>query len=125
MSGGGVAVDGGESLRGGLAAARRDLERMRDTHAAIARLIAGRAAAAAPRRSGRLAAGIAASANDHSSIIGAAGVAYAGVVHWGWPARHIAGDPFITRAAQACEPQWTDLYRDGLQTVLDDAARTT
>jgi hypothetical protein len=125
MSGAGVSVDGDRTLRGGLVAARRDLAHMRDVHAAIARMVAHRAAAMAPRKSGRLAAGIAATANDHSSVIAAGGVAYAGVVHWGWPARHIAGDPFISRAAQACEPQWTDTYRAGIQTVLDDAARMT
>jgi hypothetical protein len=125
MSGAGVSVDGGDALRGGLAAARRDLGHMRDVHAAIARLIANRAAAAAPRKSGRLAAGITASSNDHSSMVGAGGVAYAGVIHWGWPVRNIAGDPFISRAAQAAEPQWTDIYRAGIQAVLDDAARMT
>ena len=84
-------------------------------------LIAGRAAARAPHRSGRLAASI----RPHSTTGGvslSANVPYSGVIHWGWPARNIRAHTFLVDAARTTESTWTGYYTDAVQDALDKVA---
>ena len=75
----------------------------------------------APQRTGRLAGNIrpAKQAQRARIMAGSSGVPYAGPIHWGWPARNIAENPFISRAAQATEPEWTQAYLEDVQAALD------
>lgn len=53
----------------------------------------------APKQSGRLANSIRASRTKNKSIVRAgAGLQYAGVIHYGYPARNIEPQPFLTDA---------------------------
>ena len=44
---------------------------------------------------------------------------YAGAIHWGWPARNIVGQPFLTDAAKATEPIWVAQYLADIQKIVD------
>ena len=47
------------------------------------------------------------------------GLPYAGPIHWGWPARGICAQPFMTDAAADTEPSWTRTYRAEVDRILD------
>jgi len=49
---------------------------------------------------------------------GRASVPYAGPIHWGWPARNIEPQPFLTDAAVATEPRWTAQYLEDVEAAL-------
>ena len=46
-------------------------------------------------------------------------IPYAGAVHWGWPSRGIAAQPYMTEGAQRTESIWVPLY----QQLMDDALK--
>jgi hypothetical protein len=52
-------------------------------------------------------------------VAGRASVPYAPPIHWGWPARNIAAQPFVSQAAQATESQWLPVYLHDVQQALD------
>jgi hypothetical protein len=115
-------VDGARELRRTLKQAGDDLNDLKDVHAAVGRLVAERAQATAPRRSGKLAASVRANraASGSAIVAGRASVPYAGPIHWGWRRRRIEPNPWISEAAQATEPQWVAVYTDGVQAVMDN-----
>lgn len=117
-----VEVDGGRRLRSTLRKAGSDLGELKAAHAAAAALVTAAAQARAPRRSGTLAGSVRGSGTKTAAIVRAGGarVPYAQPIHWGWPARHITANPFITEAAQATEPAWADTYRREVDRILDD-----
>ena len=79
------------------------------------------AAGAAPRRSGRLAADIRTAGTQRAGIVrvGRASLPYAGPIHWGWPARRIAAQPFAADAARKTEPVWTEIYLAGITRIIE------
>jgi hypothetical protein len=116
-----VQIDGLPRLRRALREAGAGLDDLKDANAAAGALVAGAAAARAPRRSGRLAASIRSNraAGRASVLAGGAAVPYAGPIHWGWEARGIEAQPFATEAAAATEPTWLAIYEHDIQRVLD------
>lgn len=117
-----ITIDGLDRMQRSMVRAAGRLDDLKVANAAAARIVAEAAALAAPRRTGRLAASIRGSRAVGSAVIRAGGarVPYAQPIHWGWAARHISANPFISRAAQATESQWTAYYQDAVQRVLDD-----
>ena len=77
----------------------------------------------APRRSGRLAA-----ATTSESTPFRAGLAnrlvYAQPIHWGWPRRNIASQPWLQDTARAIEPVWLEIIATAIQRELDDVRGT-
>lgn len=69
----------------------------------IGNVVVTEAKARAPKQSGALANSIRPSNTKNKAVVrvGAARVPYAGVIHYGWPRRHIAANPFLESAAQA------------------------
>lgn len=116
-----VRVEGLRELRRELRQAGDDLSDLKDANAKVARLVADKAAALAPRRSGALAASVRGNraAGKAQVAAGGARVPYAGPIHWGWPARGIEARPFVSDAAQQTEAQWLDIYTHDVQRVLD------
>jgi hypothetical protein len=116
-----VTVDGARQLRATLKRAGEDLADLRSTNAAVATYVAVRSAAAAPRRSGALAASVRGNAAATNATIraGGAAVPYAGPIHWGWPARHIAAQPFIADTAATTEPAWAAIYRARVSAIVN------
>lgn len=117
----GVEVEGLAQLRRSLRGLGEDLADLKDANRDAARVVATAAAARAPRRTGRLAASLrpARAAAAASVVAGSAQVPYAGPVHWGWPARHIEGNPFAMQAADATRHVWLPIYERELQRALD------
>jgi hypothetical protein len=113
-------VDGARELRRSLKAAGDDLEDLRAVHATVARYVALRAAAMAPRRSGRLAGSVRGNNAKTSAVVksGGARTPYAGPIHWGWPRRHIAAHPFMVDAAHTTEPTWTRYYLREVERII-------
>lgn len=116
-----VRIDGARQLRATMRRAGTDMRELRETHAAAARVVAGRASATAPRRSGRLAGTIRPGATQTQALVraGFGRVPYAGPIHWGWPARGIRAQPFLADAAQATEPAWVELYGRRIEQIID------
>lgn len=120
----GVEVDGLARLRRDLRRAGSDLADLKAANAAAAAMVAAEASRRAPRKSGRLAASVRGnkSASRASISAGRATVPYAGPIHYGWPARGIEANPFVTDAAQATEPHWRPIFEQELEqaaSVLD------
>lgn len=117
----GIEVEGASRLRKTLKAAGDDLSDMKEAHAAAAQFVAHQAASRAPRVTGTLAGGVRGSGAASVATIRAGGarVPYANPIHWGWPARNIAPQPFITEAAQATEGTWIELYERAADRALD------
>lgn len=117
-------VEGGRKLRAALKAAGDDLADMTAAHKRITDIVIGTAGGKVPRRSGRLASSVRGSGTKTASVVRAGGarVPYAGPIHWGWPTRNISAQPFLVDAARATEPQWTAVYLEDLQAILDKHA---
>jgi phage gpG-like protein len=92
-----------------------DLHRAND---ATSRFIAGRAAGRAPVVSGRLASSLHPESSAEYARV-ASNVIYAGVIHWGWAARHIRANEFLVPTAENTEPVWLRYYREDLQRALN------
>jgi hypothetical protein len=114
-----VEVRGGKRLRATLRAAGDDLSDLRAAHGQVAVLVAG--LASPPRRSGRLASTVRPSGTKTAAIVraGFAAVLYAGPIHWGWPARNITAQPFLSDAATSSEPIWLPIYFADLERIID------
>lgn len=115
-------VEGLDRLVRTLNRAALDVSDLKDAHANAGRIVAADAVPRAPHRSGKLAGTIRTTRQARRAriVAGRSNVPYAGPIHWGWQARHIKANPFISWAAQATEPQWTDGYRRDVQHALDN-----
>lgn len=116
-----VEVEGARQLRKTLRAAGDDLADLKDANQRAADIAVTAAKAGAPRRSGALAGDIRASGTKTAGIIraGRKKIPYAGAVHWGWPSRGIAAQPYMAEGAQRTESIWVPLY----QQLMDDALK--
>lgn len=114
-----VQIIGARQLRRTLRAAGQDMSDLKRVHAEVGRIVV--AASSAPTRTGKLAASIRAGAAATSATVRAGGarVPYAGPIHWGWPARGITAQPFLTEAAQQTEPRWTEVYLTEVNRIID------
>lgn len=118
----GVTVEGLAALTRTMRKAGEDLTDLKDANARAAAIVASAAAGMAPRRTGRLAASIRGTraAARARVVAGRVSVPYAAPIHWGWPARHIKANPFLSDAARATEPQWLPQYLKDVEAALDN-----
>lgn len=116
-----VRVEGLSRLRRGLRDLGDGVDDLKDANARAARIVATAAAARAPRVSGALAGTLRGNraAGRASVMAGRASVAYAGPIHWGWPARGIEANPFVVDAAQATEGLWLSGYEADIDDLVD------
>lgn len=115
-----VEVRGARELRRTLRRAGIDLQDLKEAHAQVGGIVAAAGRTSAPRRSGTLAGSIRASKAAASATVRAGGarVPYAGVIHWGWPRRNIAAQPWLSEAAQSTEPAWTSAYLEAVDKII-------
>ncbi len=113
-------VDGARQLRRSLRKAGDDLTDLKRAHRDVGNVVLGRARGTAPRRSGRLAASQRVGATKTQAIVRAGGarLPYAGPIHWGWPARGIAPQPWLVEAAQSTEPIWTKRFEAAIDEIV-------
>jgi len=114
-------VHGAKQLRKTFKQAGQDLTDLKDVNQRTGDLVAGVARMRAPVRTGTLVASIrpAAAASRVRIRAGSAKVRWAQPIHWGWPARHIRPNPFITEAATSTESTWVGFYFAELQAIID------
>lgn len=110
----GVRVDG---LRGVVRALQQMGAEVEDLKAAFGRIAdegARRAAGHAPKRSGRLAADVRGNRAKSKAVVtaGRSSVPYAGPIQYGWPARNIRANPFMTKASDEMEPRAVQMLED-------------
>lgn len=117
----GVEVQGLTRLRVTMRAAGADMNDLKDANTRAAAMVAQWAAVRAPRRTGRLGSSVRPSRRVGAARItaGSASVPYAGPIHWGWPARHIAPQPWISQSAVETQPAWLPIYQKDIQHILD------
>lgn len=103
----GFRVEGLSSVVRGLQALGSDVEDLKDAFAAIAREAAERAAAAAPRKRGALAADIRGNRAKSKAVVtaGRSSIPYAGPINYGWPARGIEAAGFMQAADAQMGPR--------------------
>ena len=117
----GVRVEGASRLRRTLKAAAGDLGDLKAAHAKAAKVAETAAAGLAPVLSGALKASLRSSGTAREGVIraGKASVPYAAPIHWGWAARGIEPQPFISEGAQVSEPVWLRVFEEDLDKILD------
>jgi hypothetical protein len=120
MSQAALQVLGARGLRTTLKQAGLSVQDLKDSHAKVAELVQRGSAPEAPVRSGKLKRSMRSSGTQTAAIVraGTAAVPYAGPIHWGWEARHIAAQPWIWKEAQDSEPQWLELYMHDLEGIV-------
>lgn len=98
-------------------------EDMRDLMHQLGTVVVLAARPMARRQSGAMAASTRAGRGKTKAVVRAGGarVPYAGVQHYGWPARNITPNPFLTNALQATRPAVLHQLNQGLGKLLADA----
>lgn len=117
-----VSIQGLSRLRRTMKKAEMDMGLLKDLNRAAAGVVEGAASSATPTLTGRLGSTLRSSATQSAGIVraGRKSVPYAGVVHWGWPARNIHAQSWLVDAAHATESEWLDVYLDGVNSILND-----
>lgn|SRR5262245_6339732 len=114
-------VEGLDTLVRTLNRCALDVSDLKDANRAAGDTVANEASARAPRgKTGKLSQSPrpARQARRARVQVGSARVPYAGPIHWGWPARNIAAQPFAATAAQATEPRWRAAYLEAVKRAL-------
>ena len=120
-----VELDGASVETTGIKALRRDAEAvgvaatdLKELTYRLALPIAALGATLAPRRSGRLAAGIRPSRSKRKVMVrvGTSRLAYAGAVHWGWDSR--SGPRFLSVAEERMRPRTLAGLGEGIRDLL-------
>lgn len=121
----GLKLEGGRNLRRTLREAGSDLQELKDANAAAAAIVAARAQSWAPKVTGRLAGTVRSSGTKTAGIVragnnrrGRTGARYATPIHWGWAARNIRANPFLSYSAQATESSWLRLFEQRVNKAL-------
>ena len=116
-----VKVEGLKELLATMRKAGVDMADMKRANQSAGRTVASWAGVTAPRRSGALGMSVrpANQVGRARVMAGGSSVPYAGPIHWGWPARSISAQPFISAAAQATESAWVEQYLNELQQIID------
>ena len=107
----------GKTLKA-MSKAGADAEDMKDLMHAIGNVVVQ--AAQPPNRSGSLADTLRAGLGKTKAVVRAGGrkAPYAGVIHYGWPARNIVAQPFLSEALSATRPELLSMLNDGLGDLL-------
>jgi hypothetical protein len=115
-----VEVQGAKELRRTMKAAGADMTDFGEANATAGRIVAAEAPVWIHAHTGSLGASVRAGTAKTSATVRAGGakVPYAGVVEWGWPAKHIAPHPFLTTAAKSTEATWVDAYLARLEAIV-------
>lgn len=121
----GVQIDGASKMRRTLKAAGADLSELKEVNRRAAQYVMPEAVRTAPYQYGALASTLRVSATVSAGTIkggnkrkGDDGVPYSEVIHYGWPARGIKPQPWLSRAAQTTEPLWIKTYEAEMHAAI-------
>ena len=121
MAGRQISVDGARELRKALKTVGDEAKAgLKDVNLEVAEIVARAAVTKVPARSGALRETVrAAGAQTRASVkAGFKKVPYAGVIHFGWPARGILPRPFLYDALDARRDEVMDAYTDGMADLI-------
>ncbi len=121
MAGRQVSVEGARELRKALKTVGDEAKAgLKDVNLEVAEIVARAAVTKVPARSGALRETVrAAGAQTRASVkAGFKKVPYAGVIHFGWPARGILPRPFLYDALDARRDEVMDAYTDGMADLI-------
>jgi hypothetical protein len=110
MAGTQVRVEGAAELAASLHRAANELDHLDAAHSRVGGFVAAQAGRAAPRRTGRLASSVRVLGSTGKDVTVGSSLVYAGVIHYGWPRRGIAANPFLVVPAERTMPTWSDFY---------------
>ena len=98
------------------------MKKMTAINRRAASVVAAAAGPAAPKLTGLLSASVRPGATQRAGIVraGKKAIPYAGPIHWGWPARGIRAQPFISDAAVATEESWVPLYEKHMRDIIKE-----
>lgn len=118
-----VTVDGLREFRRFLRQLPDDLTAggLEQIHRKVAEPVRRESLSRVPRRSGTLADSIRVAERSKTKAVIRAGkkrVPYAGPIHFGWPARNIAAQPFLTDALADRRQEVADIYTDELDRFI-------
>jgi hypothetical protein len=113
-----VRIEGLSAVLRKLRQAGADSGEMSELMHSLGNIVVG--AADVPVKSGRLKATLRAGRGKTKAVVraGFASVPYAGVQHYGWPARNISAKPFLTDALQANQAQIFSALERGIDDLL-------
>lgn len=118
----GVRASGVTELRKALRTMDKDTRKeLRAASKRAADIIAKAAAEEAPERSGRLRSSIKSGTKQDRGTVKAgtpSRVPYAGVIHWGWPAKNIQANQFITRALKKHHDEVMEAYLAEVRSII-------
>lgn len=114
-----IRLEGHREFRKALRDAGDDMEDLKATHKAAAEIVARRAAIISPQREGMLRDSVDSKGTKTQGYVRAGGrsAIYAGVIHFGWPARNIRPQPFLYDAADQRRAEVLDLYGDRVDAI--------
>ena len=121
MAGRQVSVEGARELRKALKTVGDEAKAgLKETNLEVAEIVARAAVTKVPAQSGALRETIrAAGAQTRASVkAGFKKVPYAGVIHFGWPDRGIAPQPFLYDALDSRRGEVVDAYQSGMADLL-------
>ncbi len=121
MAGRQVSVEGARELRKALKTVGDEAKAgLKDVNLEVAEIVARAAVTKVPSRSGALRETVrAAGAQTRASVkAGFKKVPYAGVIHFGFPARGILPQPFLYDALDARRDEVMDAYTDGIADLI-------
>ena len=119
---GSIQLKGASELARGLKKAGADMKDLRQVNKEAAQIVVPEAKNLAPKgKTGKLAASVRAGATQQAGVVraGSKRVPYAGVIDYGWPGHNIKPTHFANQAAKNTEPQWTQLYADAVQKIIN------
>jgi peptidoglycan/xylan/chitin deacetylase (PgdA/CDA1 family) len=114
-----IKATGVKELRRELRKMGNDLEDLKALNLDVATLVSDRAKDIVPRRTGTLADTIRPAGTKTAGRVraGFKRVPYAGVIHFGWPARRIEPQPFLYDALDQRRGEVFDRYFDGIKKI--------
>ncbi|MGC5584152.1 hypothetical protein [Ornithinimicrobium sp. W1665] len=115
-----VKIEGLRKALRAFEAAGASAEDMKDLMHSIGLIVVATATPNAPTLSGALAGSLRAGRGKTKAVVRAGGarVPYAGVQHYGWPARNIAAKPFLADAVQSTRAKTFAALEDGVGDLL-------
>jgi hypothetical protein len=115
-----IRIEGLRDTLRALSKAGADAEDMKDLMHAMGSIVVSAARPRTPVRSGWLASTVRAGRGKTKAVVrmGTRARPYAGVVHYGWPARNIRAQPSLVDAYQATRGQVLRRFDDGLTELL-------
>jgi hypothetical protein len=118
-------MDGAKKFRQELKRAGVAVADLKEPYRLTAELVVRVAKPRTPRKTGALADTVRGSGTQTAGIVraGNKSVPYANPIHWGWPARHIKPQPWLSIAAQSSESQWLPLFMEQLDELAQSLGK--